>query len=155
MKHLPCARQLLPSRRKMKFPCIHPPTHPLTVHLPFFFRYFFCFCHKILLPAYFSVCIPFCPSDALGKYCPSSLIQPLPSLSTTAPLLFCCGICLHAPVSRPVSALEKAVRTHLSLDPKTSTGPPAHTKWPSMSVEGGICPSPIHPSSVILSILKK
>lgn len=103
------------------YPSTHPPTHraftsPLQIP----------FCYKILLPVYFSVFIPFCPSDAPGKYWSLSSDPAPPFFSTTALLLFCCSACLCAPVSRPMSSLEEALGlTHLST-PTPAQGP-AHT----------------------------
>lgn len=92
-----------------------PPIHPPTVHL------LFCtylsvvrFCIQSI-----SVLIPFCPSDALGKYFASPLIQPLPF----QPRSSCCFVKMPARV-------HLSPRLTVSSSEETacwSLGPPHHT----------------------------
>ena len=144
---------LSPSLPPSLYPSI-PPSFPPSLH--FYFSHVFLL--RLLLSVCFSVFIPFCPSDALGKYFPSPLIQPLPSFR---PQPSCCFVvmpaCVHLSPSLTVNSLEEKAGTGLSLGPQTSTESCSHQVAINVHINVLLCPSthpPISAFSIILSTLK-
>ena len=136
---------------------IHPSIHS-SIHPPIHFYFSHFFLHRILLSALFCVFIPFCPSDALGKYFP--LLWSSPSLlfnrGPPVALLCCLPACTCLLVGLTVSSLEEKAETGLSPGTPKTPPSPAHMKSPYISTKSVfvLCPS-THPFSVLLSTFKK
>ena len=152
---------LYPSIHPSIHPSVHPSIHPSihsSIHPPIHFYFSHFFLHRILLSALFCVFIPFCPSDALGKYFP--LLWSSPSLlfnrSPPVALLCCLPACTCLLVGLTVSSLEEKAETGLSPGTPKTPPSPAHMKSPYISTKSVfvLCPS-THPFSVLLSTFKK